>query len=142
MSIHTVTAVATGDEQPVHPAAQQVLDAIAALAAYRPTSPQDAALLLRSLGGDGLGRQVWGPSAVNDLMDVMVGIAGTVRRDHPEAAAAAVYAEDALSVAREEWLDGTTGEFAVCQAASVLERPHVAAPADFRSQYLDEKEDE
>lgn len=137
MSIYTVTAVATDDGQPVHPAVKPVLDALTALRSYQPSSPEDAALLIRSLGGDGIGEHHWGVSVVNEAFDVMLAITDRVLEAFPEAWDAAVYADDALncgwdtarqllSAVREGWLDDPAGELSVCQAAAVLERPHVA----------------
>ena len=124
----TATAIAT---QPgVHPAARNLLDAIREVAGYEPTSPQDAAALLLSLGGDGTGVI----NAVSDLLEAMTTVAATTRRLHPEATAAAVYAEEATAHVHATYQDSSSGEFAIGQAVTVLEAPHVAV-MPFREQF-------
>ena len=117
-----MTAAATSR---VHPAASRLLEAIAEIASYQPASPQDAAALLHTLGGDGTGEP---PNAVAELLDAMVRITVTTRKVHPDAATAAVYAEEAVELVRDAYESGVTGEFAVGQATAVLAAPHCAVP--------------
>lgn len=112
---------------PVHPAARKLLDAIAEVAGHVPSSPQDAAALLLSLGGDGTGAR---PNAVAELLDAMVALTVTTRKAHRAATLAAIYAEEAVELVRDSYEGGMTGEFAVGQAVSVLTAPHVVPNFD------------